>query len=59
MVAINAACEVWKEFIANFEKWLKYTCYLGFVWVFLDILPLLPVHIADRIIEAALRKLGI
>lgn len=50
---------MWREFITNLEKWLKYTCYLGFVWVFLDILPLLPVHIADRLIEAALKKLGI
>lgn len=50
---------MWKEFITNFEKWLKYTCYLMFVWVFLDILPFLPVHIADRIVEAILRRLGI
>ena len=50
---------MWREFVANFEKWLKYTCYLAFVWVFLDILPLLPVHLADRIIEAVLRKIGI
>ena len=49
----------WREFLANFEKWLKYSCYLGFVWVALDVLPLLPVHIADRIIEGVLRKLGI
>lgn len=51
--------DAWKEFLENFDKWLKYTCYLAFVWVFLDILPYLPASIADRIIEAALRKLGI
>lgn len=43
----------------NLGKWLKYSCYLGFVWVFIDILPLLPVHIADRLIEAALSKVGL
>ena len=56
---LNAGNEVWKEFIANFEKWLTYTCYLMFAWVFVDLLPYLPVFIVDRVIEAVLRKLGI
>lgn len=51
--------DVWKEFVANFEKWLKISCYLALGWVFIDILPLLPVHIADRLIEAILRKIGL
>lgn len=59
VAAPNVGCDVWKEFIANFEKWLTYTCYLMLAWVFIDILPYLPVHIADRIIEAILRKLGL
>lgn len=50
---------MWKEFLENFDKWLKYNCYLAFVWVGLDVLPLLPTAIADRIIEAILGKLGI
>lgn len=49
----------WEEFKEGFDKWLKISCYLGFAWVFIDILPLLPVHIADRLIEALLGKLGI
>ena len=49
----------WKEVREGFEKWLRLTCYLGFVWVFLDILPYLPPHIVDRLIEAVLRKFGI
>lgn len=49
----------WKEVRKGFDTWLKYSCYLGFVWIFLDILPYLPVHIVDRIIEAALVRLGI
>ena len=50
---------MWKEFIANFEKWLTYTCYLMLGWVFIDILPLLPVYIAERLIDFVLDKLGI
>ena len=50
---------MWKEFIANLEKWLTYTCYLMLAWVFIDLLPYLPVFIVDRVIEAVLRKLGI
>ena len=49
----------WKEFAANLDKWFKYTCYLAFVWVFIDILPYLPREIADRIIEGILQKLGL
>jgi hypothetical protein len=49
----------WKEAKDGFDKWLKITCYLGFVWVALDILPYLPAHIVDRVIEGVLRKLGI
>ena len=49
----------WQEFRDGFDKWLKYSCYLAFVWVAIDVLPLLPVSIADRLIEAALSKLGI
>ena len=46
----------WKD---GFDEWLKISCYLAFLWVFIDILPFLPTHIADRIIEAVLSKLGI
>ncbi len=49
----------WNEFRDGFDKWLKYTCYLAFIWVFLDVLQYLPVHIADRIIDALLSKLGV
>ena len=51
--------DLWREFIKGLEQWLKLTCYLGFVWVFLDILPYLPVHIVDRIIDGLLKKVGL
>ena len=50
---------MWREFIANLEKWLKYSCYLAFIGVAFDFLQYLPMHIADRIIEGVLRKLGV
>jgi len=46
----------WKE---GLDKWFKITCYLGFGWVLVDLLPHLPVHIVDKIFEAILKKLGI
>lgn len=49
----------WNEFRDGLDKWLKISCYLAFVWVFLDILPYLPNQIVDRIIDAVLRKIGI
>lgn len=50
---------MWKEFVKNFEKWFTYTCYLALIGVGFDMLQYLPVHIAERIIEAFLGKLGI
>ena len=47
-----------EEFKDNLDKWMKISCYLAFVWVFIDILPLLPVHIAERLIEGLLSKVG-
>ena len=49
----------WKEFAQNFERWLKLSCYLGFAWVFIDILPYLPRELADRIIDGLLAKVGL
>ena len=49
----------WKEFAQNLDKWLKLCCYLGFAWVFIDILPHLPVHIVERIIDGLLKKVGL
>lgn len=49
----------WDEFRGGFDKWFKLSCYLAFVWVFIDILPYLPRHLADRIIEALLNKIGL
>ena len=48
-----------KEVQDGLDKWLKITCYLAFVWVFVDLLPYLPTYLVDRLIEAVLRKLGI
>jgi len=48
-----------KEVKDGLDKWIKISCYLGFVWVFIDILPYLPPHLVDRIIEAVLKRLGI
>lgn len=49
----------WKEVKDGFDKWLKISCYLAFIWVGFQLLQFLPVHIADRIIEAFLGKLGL
>lgn len=50
---------MWKELLENLDKWLKISCYLAFAWVFIDILPYLPVHIVDRIIDGLLSKVGL
>lgn len=49
----------WKEVRDGFDKWLKISCYLAFIWVGFYMLQFLPVHIAERIIEAILNRLGI
>lgn len=49
----------WKEVREGFDKWLKLCCYLGFVWVFIDILPHLPQHLVDRIVDGLLAKVGL
>lgn len=51
--------KAWKEFLVGFERWLKLTCYLGYAWVFLDILPLLPRDIADRLVSGLLNRVGL
>jgi len=50
---------VWAEFLNNLAKWLKITCYLALAGVAFDFLKYLPPHIADRVINALLNKLGI
>jgi predicted DCC family thiol-disulfide oxidoreductase YuxK len=49
----------WDKVYEGFDQWFKITCYLGGVWVLLDVLPYLPTYLVDRIFEAVLRKLGI
>lgn len=53
------AQDPWKEVKEGFDKWLKISCYLGFAWIFVDILPHLPVQIVDRIINGLLNKVGL
>ena len=48
-----------KELKDGFDKWLKISCYLAFAWVFIDILPYLPVWLADRLVNAILSKVGL
>jgi hypothetical protein len=48
-----------EQFITNLQRWLTYSCYLAFIGVGFDLLQYLPVHIAERIIEAFLNKLGL
>jgi hypothetical protein len=54
-----ADVDKWKEVKDGFDQWLKITCYLALIGVGFDLLQYLPVHIAERIIEAALGYLGI
>jgi hypothetical protein len=49
----------WKEVREGFDKWLKITCYLALFGVGFRMLQYLPVHIAERIIEAFLEYIGI
>jgi hypothetical protein len=49
----------WKEVKDGFDQWLKISCYLALIGVGLDLLQYLPVHIAERIIDAFLDYLGI
>lgn len=49
----------WKEVKDGFDKWLKLCCYLGFVWIFIDLLPHLPPHLVDRIVNGLLSKIGL
>jgi hypothetical protein len=53
------AMDKWKEVRDGFDTWLKITCYLALIWVGFYLLRFLPVHIADRIIEAFFEYLGI
>lgn len=41
------------------DQWLKVSCYLGFVWVFVDLLPYLPPYLVDRVLDGLLKKLGL
>jgi hypothetical protein len=49
----------WKEVKDGFDKWLKITCYLGFIWVGFKVLQFLPVDIANRVIEGILGYIDI
>lgn len=49
----------WKEVRDGLDKWLKISCYLAFIYVGFYMLRFLPVHIAERIIDAILNRLGI
>lgn len=48
-----------KEVREGIDKWIKISCYLGFAWIFIDILPYLPRNIADKLINALLAKFGL
>ncbi len=48
-----------KIFLDAMDKWLRVVCYLAAAWIGFDILVTLPPELANRIIEAILRRLGI
>lgn len=48
-----------KEVREGLDQWLKITCYLMFVYWAVDMLQYLPIYIADKIVEAVLRKVGL
>ena len=50
---------MWNDFWKNVVKWMTISCYAWIGWFLFSILPYLPTAIADRIIEAVLKKLGI
>lgn len=48
-----------KAVLDAFDKAFRVVAYCTAAWVFLDILKTLPPEIADRVINALLKKLGI
>ena len=51
--------EVMAKFLKNLVTWMEISCKLWIVWWAFGFLQYLPPALADRIIEAVLRKLGI
>lgn len=54
-----ASKDPWREVREGFDKWVKLCCYVAGAWWLLDMIRYLPPEIADRVIEAVLKKLGI
>ena len=49
----------WKAVRDGLDKWLRINVYLGCVWIFLDILKVLPQELGDKIVAAILKKFGL
>jgi hypothetical protein len=58
-VVADVSRDTWKDVRDGFDRWIKLSCYLGFVWIFIDILPYLPQHLVDRIVDGLLAKVGL
>lgn len=50
---------MWDDFWKNVVTWMTISCKLWVAWWVFSLLPYLPVHIADRIVDFVLGKLGL
>lgn len=48
-----------KEMREGFEKWIRLVCYMGVLYIILDILPHLPDELAKRVADKLLGALGL
>jgi uncharacterized membrane protein (GlpM family) len=48
-----------KAVLDGIDAFIKYCCYLGLVWIFLDLLKVLPIALADKLVAMILGKFGL
>jgi hypothetical protein len=48
-----------KAVLDGIDTYIKWCCYLAFIWVFLDILKILPYSLADKIVAMILGRFGL
>ena len=48
-----------KAVLDGIDTYIKVNCYLGMIWVFLDLLKILPISLADKLVAMVLGRLGL
>ena len=49
----------WDEVRKGFDKWFKFACNMGVLWIILDILPHLPEELGKKIADKLLAMIGL